>query len=154
MLTLRADPDALKSRVEGLIDQEMAIYSALGGLIDREAQCVSDRDMEGLMEVLKEKQSYISRQEELLDLWREVAVSLGVSGGRESSAFWAAISSKVGERGFNDLVLKVNQVRQMAASLLDREREVQGELESHLSELRAKLIQMRNGRQVIRGYGG
>lgn len=155
VLTLRADlGDRLKGEIEGLIDQEMVIYAALGKLVDQEADCVSRRDMDGLMDVLSEKQTYISRQEVLLDCWRNVASSLGVDGGRESAAFWAAIADRVGRKGYDDLVLKVNEVRRMAGTLLDREREVQRELEAHMEEIRSKLMQMRTGRQVLRGYGG
>lgn len=146
--------DELKERLQGLLEEELRVYECLGTLIDDEEGCVRQQNMEGLLAVLQEKQQHISRQEKLLEQWIAVSRSLGVAEGREGPAFWAALSRRVGEQGFRDLVDRVNHIRDLAAALLEKERRVQQELELHLEALRAKLVQMKQGRQALRGYAG
>jgi hypothetical protein len=150
--------DDLKVFLGSLLDEELQLYTDLDVLVGQEESCVEGEDMDALLEVLRRKQALISRQEGLLDRWGDVARELGVLEGREGLAFWASVragvSSLAGESGYNDLVGKVEEIRRRASCLLDRERRVQGVMEESLGRMRARLLQMRQGRNALKGYGG
>ncbi len=142
----------LKGQLEALLEEERQVYLVLEGLIQDEEGCVREQNMEGLMMILQEKQKHISRQEKLLEGWGGLSRAMGVKEGREGPAFWAALSRRVDQEGFHDLVERVNGIRDLAASLLEKEQRVQKELEFHLEAMRAKLVQMKQGRQALKGY--
>lgn len=145
-------PTELFDTVSALVDEELSLYRTLGDLVDVEESKVNESDMEGLLEVLKEKQSIISRQEFLLEKWNEISSSLGLSEGREGPVFWNLLSEKIGERGCRQITSRIDEIRELGQRLLDRESEIRSKLEKNLAEMRETLLRMGRGRTALRGY--
>jgi hypothetical protein len=138
--------------VDALVVEELELYKSLGELVDDEEQKVNESDMEGLLEVLRQKQSIISRQEVLLERWNEISVSLGIAVGREGPAFWNALSQRIGESGYKQIVRRIDEIRELGQKLLDRESKIRQNLEHNLAEMRETLLKMGRNRVAMRGY--
>ena len=109
-------------------------------------------DMDGLLNVLSKKQSIISRQEILLERWNGISAELGFAEGREGPAFWNAISLRIGESGYNQIVRKIDEIRELGQNLLDRERVIRQKLEENLAEMRKRLMSMEHKKNALRSY--
>ena len=138
--------------VNTLIQEELGLYKSLEELVDDEEEKVRESDMEGLLNVLQQKQSVISRQEFLLEKWDKIYVSLGMSDGREGPVFWNNLAARIGESGYNQIVSSINEIRELGQRLLDRESEIRAALEENLAEMRATLLKMGQNRLAMRGY--
>jgi flagellar biosynthesis/type III secretory pathway chaperone len=138
--------------VNTLVQEELSLYKSLEALVDDEEERVRDSDMEGLLEVLQQKQSIISRQEFLLEKWNNIPSLLGMSDGKEGPAFWNMIAARVGESGYNQIVAGINEIRELGQKLLDRESEIRAALEENLAEMRTTLLKMGRNRIAMRGY--
>ena len=145
-------PTKLFDVVHALVDEELSLYKSLSALVDSEEETVLMSDMEGLLDVLSRKQSIISRQEILLERWNDISSELGFSEGREGPAFWNAISSRIGESGYNQIVRKIDEIRELGQTLLDRERVIRQKLEENLAEMRKRLMGMERRKNAMRGY--
>ena len=138
--------------VNSLVQEELGLYKSLEELVDDEEEMVRRSDMEGLLEVLQQKQSIISRQEFLLEKWNSVSASLGVKDGREGPAFWNSLASSIGESGYNQIVSSIDEIRELGQKLLNRESEIRAALEENLAEMRGTLLKMGKNRLAMRGY--
>ena len=138
--------------VNTLIQEELGLYKSLEELVDDEEEKVRESDMEGLLNVLQQKQSVISRQEFLLEKWDKIYVSLGMSDGREGPVFWNNLAARIGESGYNQIVSSINEIRELGQRLLDRESEIRAAREENLAEMRATLLKMGKNRLAMRGY--
>lgn len=138
--------------VNSLVQEELGLYKSLGELVDDEERMVRGSDMEGLLEVLQQKQAVISRQEFLLERWNQISASLGLGDGREGPVFWNALAARIGESGYNHVVSSINEIRELGQRLLDRESAIRAELEENLAEMRATLLKMGRNRVAMRGY--
>ncbi|MDR1965894.1 MAG: flagellar protein FlgN [Synergistaceae bacterium] len=138
--------------VNALVQEELSLYKSLDALVDNEEARVRDSDMEGLLEVLRQKQSIISRQESLLEKWNNLSSDLGISDGREGPVFWNALAARVGEKGCSQVVTHINEIRELGQKLLDREGEIRAALEGNLAEMRETLLKMGRNRIAMRGY--
>jgi hypothetical protein len=138
--------------VNSLAQEELSLYKFLGALVDDEEQRVKNSDMEGLLNILQQKQSVISRQEVLLERWNDISSSLGIADGREGPVFWNALASRIGESGYNQIVTNIIEIKELGQRLLDRESEIRAELEENLAEMRATLLKMGRNRTAMRGY--
>jgi hypothetical protein len=138
--------------VNTLVEEELNLYKSLSALVDVEEYRVRASDMEGLLEILRQKQSVISRQEILLERWNEISESLGLSGGREGPAFWNSLSDRIGENGYNQIVAQLNEIKDLGQKLLDREGMIRASLEENLAEMRKTLLKMGRGRVAMKGY--
>jgi hypothetical protein len=58
----------------------------------------------------------------------------------------------VGESGYNQIVVGINEIRELGQKLLDRESEIRAALEENLAEMRATLLKMGRNRVAMRGY--
>ncbi|MDR3331564.1 MAG: flagellar protein FlgN [Synergistaceae bacterium] len=145
-------PTEIFGTVKSLIEEELCLYKSLAELVDTEEEKVDTSDMEGLLRVLEEKQSIISRQEVLLERWNEISFSLGIEDGREGPVFWNALSSRIGESGYNQVVKHIDEIRELGQGLLDRESQIRGKLEEHLSDMRKTLLSMGRNRVAMKGY--
>jgi hypothetical protein len=146
-------PTEFYDKVKILIDEELNLYKSLAALVDIEEKRVEEFDMEGLLRVLEEKQSIISRQETLLDGWNEISSSLGISSvGREGPVFWNVLAARIGESGYNQIVNSIEEIRELGQRMLDRERKVRGKLEENLTEMRKTLLSMGRNRVAMKGY--
>lgn len=145
-------PTELFENVSALVDEELSLYQSLGKLVDEEETKVIESDMEGLLSVLRDKQSVISRQEMLLEKWNEISASLGLDEGREGALFWNALSQKIGENGCKQITARIDEIREMGQKLLDRESIIRGKLEANLAEMRETLLRMGRNRSALRGY--
>lgn len=145
-------PTELFSTVSALVDEELSLYKALGDLVDDEESRVAASDMEGLLDVLQQKQAIISRQEVLLERWNEISYSLGLTEGREGPVFWNTLSQKIGENGCKQITGRIDEIRELGQRLLEREGEIRAKLESHLADMRETLLQMGRNRAALRGY--
>jgi flagellar biosynthesis/type III secretory pathway chaperone len=135
-----------------LVEEELSLYKSLATLVDSEEEKVDTFDMEGLLRVLEEKQTIISKQEVLLESWNKISSTLGLSEGREGPVFWNAIASSVGEKGYNQIVKHIDEIRELGQSLLDRECTIRGKLETNLAEMRKTLLTMGRNRVAMKGY--
>jgi flagellar biosynthesis/type III secretory pathway chaperone len=138
--------------VNSLVEEELNLYKSLGELVDDEERRVRESDMEGLLDVLQQKQSIISRQEILLERWNGISTSLGISNGREGPVFWNALAERVGENGCNQIVARINEIRELGQKLLDREGQIRAVLEENIAAMRATLLKMGRNRVAMRGY--
>jgi hypothetical protein len=138
--------------VNSLIEEELCLYKALSALVDTEEEKVDTADMEGLLRILEEKQTIISRQEILLERWNRVSAMLGVSEGREGPIFWNSIASRIGEKGYNQIVKHIDEIRELGQGLLEREVKIRGKLEANLAEMRKTLLNMGRNRVAMKGY--
>lgn len=145
-------PTELFNTVNALVEEELALYQSLRELVDSEEERVNESDMEGLLEILRQKQSIISRQEILLEKWNEISVSLGITSGREGPVFWDALSQRIGESGYNQIVKRIDEIRELGQKLLDQESKVRQNLERNLVEMRQTLLKMGRNRAAMRGY--
>jgi flagellar biosynthesis/type III secretory pathway chaperone len=145
-------PTELFAIVNSLIDEELCLYKSLESLVDTEEEKVDTSDMEGLLRILEEKQSIISRQEVLLESWNKVSNMLGISEGREGPVFWNAIASSIGEKGYNKIVKRIDEIRELGQNLLNREDKIRGKLEINLAEMRKKLLAIGRNRVAMKGY--
>jgi hypothetical protein len=145
-------PTELFDKVRVLIEEELSLYKSLDGLVDLEEEKVKESDMEGLLNVLQQKQSVISRQEALLECWNEISESLGLSEGREGPVFWNAIANRIGERGYSQIVSRIDEIKELGQNLLDREEKIRQNLEKNLAEMRKTLISMGRSRVAMKGY--
>jgi len=138
--------------VNTLVREELGLYKSLEELVNHEEEKVRQSDMEGLLEVLQQKQSIISRQEFLLERWNSVSASLGVKDGREGPVFWDTLATRIGENGYNQIVASINEIRELGQRLLDRESEIRAVLEENLAEMRVTLLRIGKNRVAMRGY--
>ena len=145
-------PTELFSMVNSLIDEELCLYKSLESLIDTEEEKVDSSDMEGLLRILEEKQSIISRQEVLLEIWNKVSGMLGISEGREGPMFWNAIASRIGEKGYGKIVRRIDEIKELGQVLLSREDKIRDKLEANLAEMRKKLLSIGKNRVAMKGY--
>ncbi len=145
-------PTELFSTVNALVEEEVALYKTLGKLVDEEEEKVNESDMEGLLEVLQQKQSVISRQEVLLEKWNEISASFGIAERREGYVFWDTLSQRIGEIGYKQIVKQINEIRELGQELLDREAGIRQNLEQNLAEMRQTLLKMGRNRAAMRGY--
>jgi len=145
-------PTELFDQVNSLVEEELNLYRSLESLVDIEEEKVRQSDMEGLLDVLKQKQSVISRQESLLEGWNQISLGLGLSGGREGPVFWNAIASRIGESGYNQVASHIDEIRELGQKLLDREGKIRQNLEENLTEMRKTLLSMGRNRTAMKGY--
>jgi Rad3-related DNA helicase len=138
--------------INSLVEEELSLYKSLEALVNEEETRVRESDMEGLLDVLQQKQSIISRQESLLEQWNNISGPLGVADGKEGPAFWNILAERVGENGYNQIVARINEIRELGQKLLDREGEIRAELEENLAEMRLSLIKMGRNRIAMKGY--
>jgi hypothetical protein len=138
--------------INSLVHEELSLYKLLEALVDDEETRVRESDMEGLLNVLQKKQSIISRQESLLEQWNNISGTLGVAVGKEGPAFWNRLAEHVGENGYNQIVARINEIRELGQNLLDRECVIRAELEENLAEMRDTLLKMGRGRVAMKGY--
>lgn len=148
----RTLPTELFEKIDALADEELSLYKALWVLVDEEEARVDESDMEGLLEVLRQKQNIISRQEILLERWNEISSSLGLTEGREGPVFWSMLSDKIGETGSRQIASRIDEVKKLGQSLLDREGVIRGKLETNLVSMRETLLRMGRSRTALRGY--
>jgi hypothetical protein len=134
------------------VEEELDLYRYLENLVDIEEEKVRQSDMEGLLDVLQQKQSVISRQEALLERWNHISSGLGLSEGREGPVFWNAISSRIGESGYNQIVHRIDEIKELGQRLLDREGKIRQNLEENLAEMRKTLLSMGRNRIAMKGY--
>jgi Rad3-related DNA helicase len=145
-------PTDLFETINSLIQEELSLYKSLEALVDDEETRVRESDMEGLLDVLQQKQSIISRQESLLEQWNNISGPLGVEDGKEGPAFWNKLAECAGENGYNQIVARINEIRELGQKLLDREGEIRAELEENLAEMRNTLLKMGRNRIAMKGY--
>lgn len=145
-------PTELFDKVNALANEELSLYKTLSSLVDEEEDKVNESDMEGLLEVLRQKQNIISRQEILLEKWNEISSSLGLSIGREGPAFWNTLSEKIGEKGCQQITGSIEEVKQLGQKLLDREGIIREKLEKNLASMRETLLRLGRNRTALRGY--
>lgn len=138
--------------VNTLVKEELGLYKSLDELVDDEERMVRESDMEGLLGVLQQKQSIISRQEVLLERWNSISASLGLSDGREGPVFWNTLAARIGENGYNHIVSSINEIRELGQKLLSRESEIRSVLEGNLAEMRETLLKMGRNRIAMKGY--
>ncbi|MDR3165780.1 MAG: flagellar protein FlgN [Synergistaceae bacterium] len=138
--------------INSLVQEELSLYKSLEALVDDEEIQVRESDMEGLLDVLQQKQSIISSQESLLEQWNNIMGPFGVEGGKEGPAFWNNLAARVGENGYNQIAASINEIRELGQRLLDREGEIRTELEKNLAEMRTTLLKMGRNRVAMRGY--
>ncbi|MDR0648027.1 MAG: flagellar protein FlgN [Synergistaceae bacterium] len=145
-------PTELFDKVNSLVEEELELYRSLEGLVDEEEEKVRQSDMEGLLIVLQQKQSIISRQESLLERWNCISIGLGLAEGREGPVFWNAIAGRIGESGYNQIVRRIDEIREIGQALLDREGKIRQSLEENLAEMRKTLLSMGRNRVAMKGY--
>ena len=145
-------PTDLFETVDTLVKEELGLFRSLEELVDDEEEKVRQSDMEGLLEVLRQKQSIISRQEFLLEKWDGISASLGLESGREGPALWNSLAERIGESGYNQIVSSINEIRELGQKLLDREGQIRAALEENLAEMRGTLLKMGKNRLAMRGY--
>jgi hypothetical protein len=145
-------PTELFDKVNSLVEEELDLYRSLEGLVDIEEERVRQSDMEGLLNVLQQKQSVISRQEDLLERWNHISMGLGLAEGREGPVFWNAIAERIGESGYNHIVGRIDEIRELGQALLDREGQIRQNLEENLAEMRKTLLSMGRNRIAMKGY--
>lgn len=135
-----------------LIEREQQLYDSLILLVDEEMKCAREGDMSALMDILRRKQAVICDQEILQDLWLELAALLGVSSSRETVEFWDALALKLDQNGYSQVVESIGKIRERAAKILEKEHEVQRELETRLADLRSDLLRLNDGMRAFRAY--
>lgn len=135
-----------------LIEREQQLYDSLILLVDEEMKCARDGNMSALMDILRRKQAVICDQEILQDLWLELAALLGVSSSRETVEFWDALALKLDQNGYSQVVEGIGKIRERAAKILEKEHEVQRELETRLADLRSDLLRLNDGMRAFRAY--
>lgn len=145
-------PIELTDIVNSLVDEELDLYRSLAALVDCEEEKVDASDIEGLLEVLQQKQAIISRQELLLERWNQISAELGLAEGREGAAFWDALAARIGEKGYIQIVRRIDEIREVGQILLDRERQIRQNLEGHIAEMRKTLVNLGKNRAALRGY--
>lgn len=145
-------PTEFVETVNSLVEEELKLYQSLADLVDCEEEKVNTSDMEGLLEILQQKQSIISRQEVLLERWNQISAELGLAEGREGPVFWNALATRIGENGYNQVVRRIDEIRELGQILLDRERQIRQNLEGHIAEMRKTLVNLGKNRAAMRGY--
>ncbi|MCF7935567.1 MAG: flagellar export chaperone FlgN [Synergistales bacterium] len=145
-------PDDVATPLKELLEQERLLYSQLHDKVQLEERCVEEAEWEKLLQVLQEKQALISQQENLQEQWAEWAAFLGVEGTRESPAFWNAVAHRLTSSKYKELAGGVEEIRQLAAATLSRERKVQDRLEQDIEALRAQMMQIQRGKAAYRSY--
>lgn len=135
-----------------LAKKEKGLYENLLALVEEEMKYAREGNASALMDVLRRKQEIISRQEILLERWEELASAMGVKSSRETVEFWDILSSKLGEKGYQEVIGAVIEIREKAAETLQKETEVQKELEAHLEKLRSNLLKLNDGMRAFKAY--
>lgn len=146
--------DKLRLKVSELLSSEFELYKELRAQVDLEIGAIDDDDMDLLLKILQDKQSIISRQEILMEGWTEVSTGLGVPQGRDEPAFWRALSSVVGDEGYEDLKEKVKLLQDIVKKTLKSEELAQKNMETKVLELRKRMSRVADGKKAIRGYMG
>ncbi|MFA6881853.1 MAG: flagellar export chaperone FlgN [Aminobacterium sp.] len=144
--------DNFESKIRDLLSSEIALYTELEHYVDDELECVNNKDMEKLLEVLQQKQGVISRQELLQEEWGQIAMKFGLVEGRDGPLFWSAVEQHVESQGFYSLSKIVNEIKEQVTALLTKEEHVQALLEQHISELREQMAQLNKGKTAFKGY--
>lgn len=145
----------MQVNVDDILDlakKEKGLYENLLTLVEEEARYAREGNASALMDVLRRKQEIISRQEILLERWEELASAMGVKSSRETVEFWDILSSKLGEKGYQEVIGAVIEIREKAAETLRKETEVQKELEAHLEKLRSNLLKLNDGMRAFKAY--
>lgn len=145
----------MQVNVDDILDlakKEKGLYENLLTLVEEEARYAREGNASALMDVLRRKQEIISRQEILLERWQELASAMGVKSSRETVEFWDILSSKLGEKGYQEVIGAVIEIREKAAETLRKETEVQKELEAHLEKLRSNLLKLNDGMRAFKAY--
>lgn len=145
----------MQVNVDDILDlakKEKGLYENLLALVEEEARYAREGNASALMDVLRRKQEIISRQEILLERWEELASAMGVKSSRETVEFWDILSSKLGEKGYQEVIGAVIEIREKAAETLRKETEVQKELEAHLEKLRSNLLKLNDGMRAFKAY--
>lgn len=145
----------MQVKVDDILDlakKEKGLYENLLALVEEEARYAREGNASALMDVLRRKQEIISRQEILLERWEELASAMGVKSSRETVEFWDILSSKLGEKGYQEVIGAVIEIREKAAETLRKETEVQKELEAHLEKLRSNLLKLNDGMRAFKAY--
>jgi len=145
----------LQVNVDDILDlakKEKGLYENLLALVEEEMKYAREGNASALMDVLRRKQEIISRQEILLERWEELASAMGVKSSRETVEFWDILSSKLGEKGYQEVIGAVIEIREKAAETLRKETEVQKELEAHLEKLRSNLLKLNDGMRAFKAY--
>lgn len=145
----------MQVNVDDILDlakKEKGLYENLLTLVEEEARYAREGNASALMDVLRRKQEIISRQEILLERWEELASAMGVKSSRETVEFWDILSSKLGEKGYQEVIGAVIEIREKAAETLQKETEVQKELEAHLEKLRSNLLKLNDGMRAFKAY--
>ncbi|MEN2996039.1 MAG: flagellar export chaperone FlgN [Acetomicrobium sp.] len=94
-----------------LAKKEKGLYENLLALVEEEMKYAREGNASALMDVLRRKQEIISRQEILLERWEELASAMGVKSSRETVEFWDILSSKLGEKGYQEVIGAVIEIR-------------------------------------------
>ncbi|KRT35990.1 flagellar biosynthesis protein FlgN [Acetomicrobium hydrogeniformans] len=145
----------MQVNVDDILDlakKEKGLYENLLALVEEEMKYAREGNASALMDVLRRKQEIISRQEILLERWEELASAMGVKSSRETVEFWDILSSKLGEKGYQEVIGAVIEIREKAAETLRKETEVQKELEAHLEKLRSNLLKLNDGMRAFKAY--
>jgi len=145
----------LQVNVDDILDlakKEKGLYENLLTLVEEEARYAREGNASALMDVLRRKQEIISHQEILLERWQELASAMGVKSSRETVEFWDILSSKLGEKGYQEVIGAIIEIREKAAETLQKETEVQKELEAHLEKLRSNLLKLNDGMRALKAY--
>ncbi len=141
----------LEEVLSSLVSSELALFNELALLVEKEEERVVAEDMEGLLQVLQEKQDVISRQEKIQEGWSNLASSLGLSEGRSGPAFWSDIGDMLGD-GAEDLKASLSVIRDVAGKVLEQECRVQSILEKHVESLRKQMASLSRGKKALQGY--
>ncbi|MBC7323013.1 MAG: flagellar biosynthesis protein FlgN [Acetomicrobium sp.] len=145
----------MQVNVDDILDlakKEKGLYENLLTLVEEEARYAREGNASALMDVLRRKQEIISHQEILLERWQELASAMGVKSSRETVEFWDILSSKLGEKGYQEVIGAIIEIREKAAETLQKETEVQKELEAHLEKLRSNLLKLNDGMRALKAY--
>ena len=145
-------PDDFQQNLSSLVSTELALYNELALLVQKERECVISGDMEGLLNILTEKQDVISRQERVQEGWNNMCSSLGISEGRDGPVFWEKVSALLGSVNTGDLKTSLAVIREVAGKVLEDELEVQALLEEHIEDLRDEMLRIHKGKKAVRGY--
>lgn len=145
-------PDDFQQNLSSLVSTELALYNELALLVQKERECVISGDMEGLLNILTEKQDVISRQERVQEGWNNMCSSLDISEGRDGPVFWEKVSALLGSVGSGDLKTSLAVIREVAGKVLEDELEVQALLEEHIEDLREEMLRIHKGKKAVRGY--
>lgn len=145
--------DDLPDRIKDLLSEELGLYHTLRTMVSRELEAiVLDEDMEGLLNILQEKQALIAQLQLLVDSWRDVLSEAGIREMRGMDGFWDQLHTLLPEDRASEFTRILQEARSAAEELMRAETCAQEELEKHVGGLREKLASMTRGREAFIGY--